>query len=528
MIEWKGLYANTPYSSANNKAQDDAVVGMQDTIYVTGPGYGGYSANVRVHNASGAVVALIPVSGGGGALSAPAPVRILDDSTTYSYSLEVVRGVVPSDDADKIVIRIVGGASKRYPGQGSTLPDGSTSFAEPVRAPGLQLTASSQRAEADLSAPFRAQALLAIGSSTTEHCSKTTGIMAGTAGFFELDDGPLAWGKSRYGLPLDLVYNGAVGGTSSEQIFASRVAMLAAGAAHPGAWCWLQFGATDMQNGSITAQACFDNYALPATQDCRAAGHRVALIIPHMTITATPARIANVVEYERLCCELADRDPANIAVISLFRHVSAPFGGYSPALLVDPTNGVHLTVEGAMAAAPAFAPFARFMPAPEIFSPGLFGTPINTDPNCLATASLALTNGTSALAPRSMDGRAGVDVTAIAAGFVFCRVDCAMPLNQSFRVIADMEVLADGVISMVAQARGVNSGDIHAMIGGAVWNTSEVDYVGNLPVGTRRRLVTSRFTAATTPASRIYARFSAAGAGAKVRLRSLGVVRVDA
>ncbi len=137
MIEWKGLYANTPYSSANNKTQDDAVVGMQDTIYVTGPGYGGYSANVRVHNASGAVVALIPVSGGGGALSAPAPVRILDDSTTYSYSLEVVRGAVPSDDADKIIIRIVGGAAKRFPGAGvNLLPDGSTSIAGPLRVAG--------------------------------------------------------------------------------------------------------------------------------------------------------------------------------------------------------------------------------------------------------------------------------------------------------------------------------------------------------------------------------------------------------
>ncbi len=142
MIEWKGLFANTPYSSANNKTQDDAVVGMQDTIYVTGPGYGSYSANVRVHNASGAVVALIPVSGGGGALSAPAPVRILDDSTTYSYSLEVVRGVVPSDDADKIVIRIIGGASKRYPGQGSTLADGSTSFAGSMRVEGALSTLS--------------------------------------------------------------------------------------------------------------------------------------------------------------------------------------------------------------------------------------------------------------------------------------------------------------------------------------------------------------------------------------------------
>ncbi len=138
MIEWKGLYANTPYSSANNKTQDDAVVGMQDTIYVTGPGYGGYSANVRVHNASGAVVALIPVSGGGGALSAPAPVRILDDSTTYSYSLEVVRGVVPSDDADKIVIRIIGGSAKRFPVALTQTPSGAFSLAGPLLAPGLR------------------------------------------------------------------------------------------------------------------------------------------------------------------------------------------------------------------------------------------------------------------------------------------------------------------------------------------------------------------------------------------------------
>lgn len=163
MIEWKGLYANTPYSSANNKTQDDAVVGMQDTIYVTGPGYGGYSANVRIHNSSGAVVALIPVCGGGGALSAPAPARILDDSTTYSYSLEVVRGAVPSDDADKIAIRIVGGASKRYPGQGSTLADGSTSFAAPLRvAGGVAVGASAQSAGGRLRIPLNRR--LRVGS----------------------------------------------------------------------------------------------------------------------------------------------------------------------------------------------------------------------------------------------------------------------------------------------------------------------------------------------------------------------------
>lgn len=115
MIEWKGLFANTPYSSANNKAQDDAVVGMQDTIYATGPGYGAYRAIARVHNQSGAVVAEIPLSSGGGQLSAPPPVRILDDSTTYSYSLQVVEGAVPPGDADGVVIRVVGGASKRFP-----------------------------------------------------------------------------------------------------------------------------------------------------------------------------------------------------------------------------------------------------------------------------------------------------------------------------------------------------------------------------------------------------------------------------
>ena len=72
MIEWKRLYANTPYSAANNKTQDDAVVGMQDTIYVTGPGFGGYEARVKIYNSAGSVVAEIPVCGYGGQLSAPA------------------------------------------------------------------------------------------------------------------------------------------------------------------------------------------------------------------------------------------------------------------------------------------------------------------------------------------------------------------------------------------------------------------------------------------------------------------------
>ena len=127
-IQWTGLFANTGYSSANNKTQDDAVTGMQDTLYVTGPGYGAYEAVVRLYNSTGALVASVNVSGGGGALSAPPPVRFVDNGTVYSYSLEVIRGYIPTEDADGIVIRLVGGASKRYPSPMAVTPSGDVQF----------------------------------------------------------------------------------------------------------------------------------------------------------------------------------------------------------------------------------------------------------------------------------------------------------------------------------------------------------------------------------------------------------------
>lgn len=128
-IQWAGLFANTGYSSANNKTQDDAVTGMQDTLYVTGPGYGAYEAVVKLHNSTGATVATVNVSGGGGAFSAPPPVRFVDNGTVYSYSLEVVRGFIPTEDTDGIVIRLVGGASKRYPSLMTSTPSGDVAVA---------------------------------------------------------------------------------------------------------------------------------------------------------------------------------------------------------------------------------------------------------------------------------------------------------------------------------------------------------------------------------------------------------------
>lgn len=131
-IQWTGLFTNTGYSSANNKTQDDAVTGMQDTLYVTGPGYGAYEAVVKLYNSTGAVVATVNVSGGGGAFSAPPPVRFVDNGTVYSYSLEVVRGYIPAEDADGIVIRLVGGASKRYPSPMAVTPSGDVAVAGAV------------------------------------------------------------------------------------------------------------------------------------------------------------------------------------------------------------------------------------------------------------------------------------------------------------------------------------------------------------------------------------------------------------
>lgn len=414
-----------------------------------------------------------------------------------------------------------------WTGAGGLTPSGSTLVAtDPIVAPGFPVRSSALIATPDLATMFRTQRLAMIGSSTTEHCSKTTGIMAGTTGFIELDDGPLAAGKSRFGLPLDLVYNGAVGGTSSEQIYATHATMLAA---NPGVeWHWLQFGAIDMQNGSITAQACFDSYARPATLASLAAGARVILVIPHTTATATPARIANVIEYERLCRNLADAYPGRVVIWSLFKFCSAPFGGVTPALLLDTANGVHLSVEGAWVGGQGAEEIAQYLAPITYMSPKRFGTPLNSDPDCLNASSLTLVNATAALAPRSLDGRGGIDITASAAGVVFARADANMDPGKIYRGMADIEVLTDGVTEVNCQLRGVNTPDILAQIGGAVWNTSEVNYVGTMPIGSRRYLFASRALLGATSSERVYAKFTATGAGAKIRVRSIGVVEIPA
>ncbi len=181
-IQWTGLFANTGYSSANNKTQDDAVTGMQDTLYVTGPGYGAYEAIVRLHSSTGAVVASVNVSGGGGAFSAPPPVRFLDNGTTYSYSLEVVRGFIPTEDTDKIIIRLVGGASKRLPSPMSVTPTCDVLLGGAVIAPSVQLP-SGVGIQATIDGPIT---LSTYGDSTdTWYNGKTTDVLYASNFYFD-------------------------------------------------------------------------------------------------------------------------------------------------------------------------------------------------------------------------------------------------------------------------------------------------------------------------------------------------------
>jgi hypothetical protein len=123
----------------------------------------------------------------------------LDDSTAYSYSLEVVRGVVPADDPDKIVIRIIGGASKRYPGQVSTLPDGSISMPGLVVAPGFVAAEAHHR-------PLRRIAI--IGDSIAS---------SGSAGGF------LEFAIMACGGQLSRVVNAGIGGNTLAQMDARFV-----------------------------------------------------------------------------------------------------------------------------------------------------------------------------------------------------------------------------------------------------------------------------------------------------------------
>jgi len=369
VIEWKGLFANTPYSSANNKTQDDAVVGMQDTIYVTGPGYGGYSANVRVHNASGAVVALIPVSGGGGALSAPAPVRILDDSTTYSYSLEVVRGAVPSDDADKIVIRIVGGASKRYPGQGSTLADGSTSFAGPVQAPRVlsawspMFNSLAPRAAKELGFGYGVRVGVWGSSSDARVGNQDVAFRTTAASANEYNDSWWIAAQAMYGAPFSLEWNGGVAGHTLDQTAAKIDTDLAAGIPTIDI-ASIRIGANNLPNGETAASLEATTRAIVSKFLSR--GIKVHLITPH---TQNPMAGSHD-EYRALaalCDAIETEYPGVVLHSNTYAQISN--GIATPSALM--WDDRHLNYAGNIAVAPAFerlyATWGRpvFAPSPE-------------------------------------------------------------------------------------------------------------------------------------------------------------------
>ena len=108
--------ANSYYVARLMRSTDPADRKVMESVGVIAPDQKGNGTHVNV-------------SGGGGAFSAPPPVRFVDNGTVYSYSLEVVRGYIPTEDADGIVIRLVGGASKRYPSPMTITPSGDAAVA---------------------------------------------------------------------------------------------------------------------------------------------------------------------------------------------------------------------------------------------------------------------------------------------------------------------------------------------------------------------------------------------------------------
>lgn len=215
-------------------------------------------------------------------------------------------------------------------------------------ADGLDTSNTFKTRSYDYSTMFKRQKMGMVGSSITHRCTRQQpSILADINGFLELDDACLSWGKSTFGLPLDVVYNGGVDGANSTEILENQNAMIAA---FPNLdWHWLEFGMNDMQQNFMTAKRCFELTKI-AIDRTLSVGAKAIVVIPHMSFDATAVRIANVAAYEVLCREYADTFPDQIVIWSNFKYVSANFGGYTPRQLLTLTWGVHLSVEGAMVA----------------------------------------------------------------------------------------------------------------------------------------------------------------------------------
>ena len=539
MIEWKGLFANTPYSSANNRTQDDAVVGMQDTIYVTGPGYGGYSANVRVHNESGAVVALIPVSGGGGALSAPAPVRILDDSTTYSYSLEVVRGAIPSDDTDKIAIRIVGGASKRYPGQGSTLADGSTSFAGLVQAPGLLLSES-----ADFDAWLSSRRLRCVGwgSSTMADASRPqrVNVRANTTDYSDCWNSFLVPAITR-GIPFHLEWNGGVAGTSTTQILESIETDLADPTFPSPAG--IDFAIIQPFANTITGGVDPYTEEKAVTEKVfdllkRFPHWKIVLIVPHTQNPMAGTHI-NYRHAQIALRRIADRNPSRIEVADHYG-VLSPFGAETD--IENLRDAMHLSVTGAAALCREWSRIARwlgFIPkAPFVLPSKSVIATISGKGNGLADGYSTLNQATIAGAAANEFGAPRWDITATGALGMTCIAVNDKILSASRPIVAgrlyrlyidDMEIItaadASSSFGPGAMVRGTSAPGVRWR--SLQWFTQAVTYQ-QIPVGWRIQNYLGPIMRGTASmaAGLTLGIFPGDGVGAKIRLSFASLLEV--
>lgn len=307
-IQWAGLFANTGYSSANNKTQDDAVTGMQDTLYVTGPGYGAYEAVVKLYNSTGALVATVNVSGGGGAFSAPPPVRFVDNGTVYSYSLEVVRGYIPTEDADGIVIRLVGGASKRYPSPMTSTPSGDVAVAGAIYSDGLS--------PGSVGGTLPTRGLLAaIGTSTIGNATSVTANGVTVRNDLSIWDRVNDSLHNRY-----TVQNFGYSGSNNATLIARlRDTVLplkpAIVALH---WSSNDLPANDMAAAETAFQSC-----IAAVAECRAAGALPIIVTPHLQ-TDVANKWPTLVAYDGKCQEWGINN--NVLVVS---------GAYSIAANTD-------------------------------------------------------------------------------------------------------------------------------------------------------------------------------------------------
>lgn len=225
-----------------------------------------------------------------------------------------------------------------------------------VVAPNLSRFAATTMRESSRSSRPR---MIIEGSSSAQQGSTTQTIYGGTAAVADAFAGPITQARMG-GLPVDLVFNGAVGDYNATQIKAHLLAdwPSVAGLCD---WVYLQIGASELASRSADIPA-LRSIISTSVAYIVSGGKRCALDIPH-AVNPSPVHHSVYADHIAWCRALAASYPIGSVVLVDRYSVLCAGGVDTPLSLMaqDTTPAVHLNCAGAVAARPAYNELAAML-----------------------------------------------------------------------------------------------------------------------------------------------------------------------